>query len=105
VVERVPTATHSRRFEYRLTPKGLDAVPILLDLVAWGDRWELGPEGPPTEVLHTTCGQVTLPVACCRECGAPLRSGDLEYRRGPGNRPLPGTRLLGEQLGPPVHRS
>src|SRR5450759_2137147 len=35
-----------RRDEYRLTGKGLDLYPVLVALMAWGDRYAVGPEGP-----------------------------------------------------------
>src|SRR5262245_53051593 len=36
------------RFEYRLTPMGLQLSPILVALMQWGDRWLSGEDGPPT---------------------------------------------------------
>jgi DNA-binding HxlR family transcriptional regulator len=100
VVERRPYSPHPNRFEYRLTPKGEDAIPILLALVAWGDRWEAGSAGPPTHVVHVPCGQPVAAVAHCSECGQPLQLADLEYHRGPGSRRAPGTELLRDRLGP-----
>src|SRR6202046_987834 len=35
-----------RRGEYRLTDKGLDLYPVLLALMAWGDRYAAGADGP-----------------------------------------------------------
>lgn len=102
VVHRRPYGTHPNRFEYELTDKGRDAIPIVLLLLAWGDRWELGRAGKPTEVLHTRCGQVTHALAHCAECGETLRLEDLEYRRGPGHRRAAGTQLLRDHLGPPL---
>src|SRR3954466_11872527 len=32
-------ATHPAREEYELTAKGLDFLPVLLSLAAWGSRW------------------------------------------------------------------
>src|ERR1700751_1949070 len=37
VLRRVPYQERPRRYEYRLTPKGLDLQPVLLPLVRWGD--------------------------------------------------------------------
>jgi DNA-binding HxlR family transcriptional regulator len=102
VVARRPYGTHPNRFEYQLTDKGRDAIPIVLLMLAWGDRWELGRAGKPTEVLHTTCGHVTHAVAHCSKCGERLALEDLEYHRGPGNRRTPGTQLLRDRLGPPL---
>lgn len=100
VVEREPYGSHPNRFRYRLTEKGEDAVPILLALVAWGDRWEAGKPGPPTLVVHTTCGKTTTAVAHCSECGQRLELDDLEYHKGPASRQGPGTELLRDHLGP-----
>ena len=38
------------RDEYRLTDKGLDLYPVLVSLLQWGDRYAVGPAGPPVEV-------------------------------------------------------
>ena len=102
VIERHPIGPHPNRFEYTLTPKGRDAVPVLLALVAWGDRWESGRAGAPTHILHTTCGQATTAVSHCSECGEPLEVDDLDYRKGPGSRKGRGTALLRDRLGPPI---
>jgi DNA-binding HxlR family transcriptional regulator len=105
VIERYPYSAHPNRFAYRLTEKGEDAVPVLLALVAWGDRWEAGRRGAPTEIVHETCGKATAAVSHCRECGERLQVDALTYRRGPGSRRGPGTRLLPDQLDPPAPRA
>ena len=54
-----------RRTEYRLTEKGLDLYPVLLALMAWGDKHAVGPGGPPVLLSHRDCGeQVSLQVTC-----------------------------------------
>src|ERR1700679_3446956 len=35
-----------RRYEYRLTGKGLDLYPLLVGLMAWGGQYAVGPERP-----------------------------------------------------------
>jgi DNA-binding HxlR family transcriptional regulator len=102
VIERVPVGPHPRRHEYRLTEKGREAIPIILAMVAWGDRWETGRAGPPTHVVHETCGRPTSATIHCSECAEPLALEDLSYHRGPGSRRGPGTALLREHLEPPV---
>jgi DNA-binding HxlR family transcriptional regulator len=98
VVERRAYGRHPGRFEYRLTDKGRDAVSVLLELLAWGDRWEDGGEGAPTEMVHRSCGQVTATVAHCAVCGERLELRDLEFRNGPASHAGPGTQLLREHL-------
>jgi DNA-binding HxlR family transcriptional regulator len=98
VIERSPYGSHPHRYEYRLTPKGEDAVPVLLALLAWGDRWASDGDGPPTEVVHEPCGAPTTPVLRCSDCGETLEAADLRYRNGPGARSGPGTAVLRERL-------
>ena len=38
VLRRAEYQQHPVRYEYRLTPKGRDAYPILAAMAAWGDR-------------------------------------------------------------------
>src|SRR6266849_7675814 len=44
------------RSEYRLTEKGLDLYPVLVALMAWGDKYEVGTEGPQVLLRHRGCG-------------------------------------------------
>ncbi len=62
---------HPPRYEYRLTEKGRDLVPILTSLLAWGDKWETGNE-LPVRLIHTTCGSVMRTQAVCSECGGEI---------------------------------
>ena len=45
IVERRRYSEHPERFEYRLTEKGRDLQPVLLALLAWGDRYTAGATG------------------------------------------------------------
>ncbi len=56
-----------RRDENRLTDKGLDLYPVLVALMQWGDRYEVGPAGPPVLLRHRDCGE---PVQLQLSCGA-----------------------------------
>jgi DNA-binding HxlR family transcriptional regulator len=54
-----------RRYEYRLTEKGLDLYPVLVALMAWGHQYAVGPEGPQVLLRHRDCGEpVQLDVSC-----------------------------------------
>ncbi len=54
-----------RRTEYRLTEKGLDLYPVLVALMEWGDRYEVGTEGPQVLLRHRDCDEpVRLQMAC-----------------------------------------
>ena len=74
------------RHEYRLSGPGRELIPILLAIMAWGDRNLAGPEGPPTVARHAGCGaRIKITVTC--EEGHEL--GDrprLRLEPGPGSR-------------------
>lgn len=49
IVEREPDDNDRRRMNYRLTEKGIDLAPILLEMLIWGASHE--PTGAPAEVI------------------------------------------------------
>lgn len=89
----------ARRLRYRLTGKGRELYPVLLALMAWGDKWLAAPGRQPVLVVHRICGAVTAAVPACSVCHAALAWDDLEFRAGPGARSGPGTAELGRYLG------
>jgi DNA-binding HxlR family transcriptional regulator len=84
---------------YRLTEQGRDLYPILLSLMAWGDKWLAEPGRQPVLVVHRTCGEVTAAVPSCSVCGKPLALEELDFQAGPGGRAGPGTASIGAYLG------
>jgi DNA-binding HxlR family transcriptional regulator len=84
IVERRRYSEHPERFEYRLTQKGIELQPVLLALLAWGDRYTAGPGGPPLETVHEDCGHAFHMVATCSECGEELDPRHVHLRPGPG---------------------
>jgi DNA-binding HxlR family transcriptional regulator len=84
IAERRRYSDHPERFEYRLTQKGLDLVPVLLALLAWGDRYTAGPEGPPLETVHDDCGHAFHVVPTCSACGEEIDPRHVHNRPGPG---------------------
>jgi hypothetical protein len=74
------------RQEYRLTYAGRDLIPILLAVMAWGDKHLSGQDGPPAVPRHADCGaRVRVSLTC--EAGHEL--GDrprLRVEPGPGSR-------------------
>lgn len=85
------------RFEYVLTDKGSDLMPVIFALVAWGDRWTAGVAGPPVELVHADCGSVSARVDC-DNCGQPLNPDEVTLRPGPGGSLGHGTAVLGALL-------
>lgn len=67
---------------YVPTQKGLDAVPILLAMLAWGDQYA-APDGPPTELVHKTCGNVVHAKMVCDHCEGELLAENMRLQPGP----------------------
>jgi DNA-binding HxlR family transcriptional regulator len=80
VLKRARYQERPARYEYRLTEKGLDLLPILLLMMRWGDRWQAGEAGAPVTVIHKDCGHETSATVMCSECGQPLIAGHLHLR-------------------------
>lgn len=70
VLDRVRYQEGPDRYEYRLTPKGADLYPVLLALMAWGDKYEN--EVPPVRLVHRGCGHAAEPRMSCAHCGEPV---------------------------------
>ncbi|MGW6700084.1 winged helix-turn-helix transcriptional regulator [Nocardia sp. NPDC055049] len=100
IVETRVYQENPTRTEYVLTDRGRDLYPILTMLLAWGDRWLAGADGPPLSVVHRDCGHVTEGVVVCRACAAPLASDNVTWHAGPGGRPGPGVVLVASRLTP-----
>jgi DNA-binding HxlR family transcriptional regulator len=77
VLEKVAYAERPPRFEYRLTDKGKDLLPVLLTMMVWGDKWYPGEMGPPVTWTHTSCEHETTPSVVCSHCGEELKRRDL----------------------------
>jgi len=90
LLRKVPyqQAGQRSRAEYRLTEKGLDLYPVLVALMQWGDRYEVGTEGPQVLLRHRDCGEpVHLQLAC--EAGHVVGSArEVTPVPGPGARKI-----------------
>jgi DNA-binding HxlR family transcriptional regulator len=67
LLRKVPYRENGQRSrdEYRLTDKGLDLYPVLVALMEWGDRYEVGSPGPQVVLRHRDCGEpLRLQLAC-----------------------------------------
>jgi DNA-binding HxlR family transcriptional regulator len=84
MLERVRYQERPKRWEYRLTTEGRDLFPLVVALMAWGDRWLTGSEGSP-EILTHSCGAVLEPVVRCGDCGGGVDVGNTQI-----DAPLPG---------------
>jgi DNA-binding HxlR family transcriptional regulator len=70
------------RHEYVLTEKARDFRPVLLSLLAWGNR-HLAPEGPSLVVVDRTDGRWAEPVLVDRQTGRPLDGEEFTMATAP----------------------
>ena len=70
------------RHEYVLTAKARDFRPVLLSLLAWGNK-HLAPEGPSLVVVDKADGRWAEPVLVDRESGMALDSEQFAMATGP----------------------
>ena len=68
------------------TRKGVDVNPVLMTLMAWGDKHAV-PDGPPRVVVHAKCGHDAKPRLHCSHCGEHIAPRDTKVRPGPGANP------------------
>lgn len=76
IVERKLYQKKPRRYEYKLTRKGVDIWPIMVALKEFSDRWTEWPNGPPLKVSHTGCGHRIVTRMVCERCGGVVPAWD-----------------------------
>jgi DNA-binding HxlR family transcriptional regulator len=84
ILEKVPYQERPLRHEYRLTSKGLDLWPVIVELLRWGDRHAAPAAGPPIVLRHKGCGGELGEHRICTRCGELLEVGDVRAEVGPG---------------------
>jgi hypothetical protein len=70
------------RDEYILTERGRDFRPVLLALLAFGNR-HFAPEGASVAIVDATTGAPAEPLLIDRRTGRPLASPEFELAPGP----------------------
>jgi hypothetical protein len=103
ILARFEYEKRPRRFEYRLTEKGIDLFPLIVVLNAWGDRWMAGRVGAPIELVHRNCARAIKPALTCPSCKEKIVPRDMILRPGPAlkHRGLPGRTFQPVQV--PAH--
>lgn len=80
LLERRRYCEHPPRDEYVLTDRGRDFRPVLLTMLAYGNR-HFAPEGPSVQIVHAATGVPADPVLVDRHTGLPVDSADYVVRR------------------------
>ncbi|MBV9834250.1 MAG: helix-turn-helix transcriptional regulator [Alphaproteobacteria bacterium] len=75
-----------KRYEYRLTDKGLDLYPVMMAIVHWGDTHMAGSKGRPLLHEHIACGHTFDPVMSCSYREAAINARAVRVWPGPGVR-------------------
>ncbi|KQC98331.1 winged helix-turn-helix transcriptional regulator [Acinetobacter soli] len=88
ILVKVPYTASNKRFEYKLTEKGLDLYPILMSMAQWGNTWMDQGHGAPIDYIHKECGHVFKPVLVCSHCKIPLRAKHVQPVPGKGFVPV-----------------
>jgi len=83
LLQRRPYSEHPPRQEYLLTERGRDFHPVLLSLLAWGNR-HFAPEGPSVQIMNTRTGALVDPVLVDGATGEKLSGADFTLVPGPG---------------------
>jgi DNA-binding HxlR family transcriptional regulator len=81
ILERVRYSEHPPRYEYRLTPKGIDLNVALAALRQWGDRYLS--EQPP-RLLRRKSDKRAVIAALVPDTAEVLRPDEVEAVPGPG---------------------
>lgn len=84
VLRRIRYSEHPPRHEYRLTAKGRDLWPVLTAMRQWGDAYA-APDGPPVQLVHHGCGEITDAVMTCSSCGERLTAREVRAVPGSGD--------------------
>jgi DNA-binding HxlR family transcriptional regulator len=82
LLERRRYSERPPRDEYVLTPRGRDFRPVLLALLAWGNR-HFAPEGASVVLVDRKTGAVVEPVLADPATGQPVAGPDYALAPGP----------------------
>lgn len=77
ILKKVPYGAKGKRYQYRLTPKGLEMVPILFAMAQWEDHFNSDPNDLPQRFWHTICGNPAKMRLVCAECDEPITHSSL----------------------------
>ena len=82
LLERRRYQARPPRDEYVLTEIGRDFQPVLVAMMAWGNR-HFTPEGVSSQLVEARTGRIVEPVVVDRETGRPVDGPDFKYAAGP----------------------
>lgn len=81
ILERRRYSARPVRYEYSLTEKGVDLMPVVVTLTVWGKRW-LAPEGQALHAISCTTGRELHPVLTDADTGQRITPGSFSLKAG-----------------------
>lgn len=81
ILQRRRYSTKPARYEYHLTQKGLDLMPVIVTLTVWGKRW-LSPDGDALHAISCSTGLELRPILADAESGQPITPGSFRLVAG-----------------------
>lgn len=82
LLERRRYSEHPPRDEYVLTARGRDFQPVLIALLAWGNK-HFAPEGASVLLINAETGAAVDPILVDPATGRPIRKPDYVFTAGP----------------------
>ncbi|MGE0736437.1 MAG: winged helix-turn-helix transcriptional regulator [Alphaproteobacteria bacterium] len=82
LLERRRYSEHPPRDEYVPTARGRDFRPVLIALLAWGNK-HFAPEGPSVLLVDRTTGRTAEPILVDKASGQPIAASSFRYAPGP----------------------
>jgi DNA-binding HxlR family transcriptional regulator len=82
MLERRRYSAHPPRFEYLPTQRGRDFKPVLIALLAWGNK-HFAPEGESVLLIDKHTGTPAEPILVDRASGRPITDADHCFAAGP----------------------
>ncbi|GGA28658.1 winged helix-turn-helix transcriptional regulator [Dyella nitratireducens] len=82
LLERVRYSEKPPRYEYVLTPRGRDFRPVLVALMAWGNR-HFAVEGQAMQLIDELTGDIVEPVMVDAKTGEPIDRARHAMHAGP----------------------
>ena len=79
IFKRIQYSERPVRYEYRLTDRGVDCMPIILAEINWENKWVAGSSSDLILLRHKSCGQIFEPIIVCSHCSVVVRGSDIKY--------------------------
>jgi DNA-binding HxlR family transcriptional regulator len=85
LLERRRYSEHPPRYEYVPTARARDFAPVLVALLAWGNK-HFAPEGASVLIVNAKTGAAADPILVDRATGRPIRQPEYKFAAGPAAR-------------------